>query len=179
MNILIKIRTFLDSISKGLGYVSAFLVVALALLILFNVVSRYAFSSSAIYMQELEWHLFSIIFMLGLGYTLYHDAHVRVDIFYEKFSPFIQSIINIVGVLVFLIPMSLVIIYTSIEPVIYAYDINEGSPDPGGLPYRFIIKSLIPVAFSFLILSSVSFIIKNIEVIALNKKQKHKKEDML
>ncbi|MEJ5169058.1 MAG: TRAP transporter small permease subunit, partial [Arcobacteraceae bacterium] len=80
MNILIKLRTFLDSISKGLGYVSAFLVVALALLILFNVVSRYAFSSSAIYMQELEWHLFSIIFMLGLGYTLYHDAHVRVDI---------------------------------------------------------------------------------------------------
>ncbi|MFA6685585.1 MAG: hypothetical protein WCS26_10070, partial [Arcobacteraceae bacterium] len=78
-----------------------------------------------------------------------------------------------------LIPMSLVIIYTSIEPVIYAYDINEGSPDPGGLPYRFIIKSLIPIAFCFLILSSVSFIIKNIEVIALNKKQKHKKEDML
>ncbi|MDY0326848.1 MAG: TRAP transporter small permease subunit [Arcobacteraceae bacterium] len=179
MNKLIKIRTFLDSISKSLGYISAFFVLFLALLILYNVISRYAFSSSLIFMQELEWHIFSLIFMLGLSYTLYNDAHVRVDIFYEKFSITLQSIINIVGVLVFIIPLCVVIVYTSIESVMYAYDIGEGSPDPGGLPYRFIIKSLIPLAFVLLILSSISFMIKQVENIVFHRQTKHKKEDML
>lgn len=179
MNKLIKIRTFLDSISKSLGYISGFLVVVLALLILYNVISRYLFSSSVIYLQELEWHLFSIIFMLGLSYTLYSDAHVRVDIFYEKFSPTIQGIVNIIGVLFFLIPLSLVIVYTSIEPVMYAYEIKEGSPDPGGLPYRFIIKALIPLSFGLLILSSLAFIIKQIQNIIEHRQNKHSIEDKL
>ncbi|QOG11946.1 TRAP transporter small permease subunit [Arcobacter sp. FWKO B] len=179
MKILNKIKTILDSISKALGAIGAVLVVALAFLILYNVISRYLFSSSFIYLQELEWHLFSIIFMLGLSYTLYSDAHVRVDIFYEKFSPFWQGMVNIIGVVLLLIPLSVVIIYTSIEPVMYAYEIKEGSPDPGGLPYRFIIKALIPLSFALLILSSLAFIIKQVENMVLHRQSKHSIEDKL
>lgn len=179
MKILFNIRTILDYISKTLGAFSAVLVVVLAFLILYNVISRYIFSSSVIYLQELEWHLFSIIFMLGLSYTLYSDAHVRVDIFYEKFSPIWQGIVNILGVLLFIVPFSLVILYTSIEPVMYAYEIKEGSPDPGGLPYRFIIKALIPLSFGLLILSSLAFIIKQIQNIIEHRQNKHSIEDKL
>ncbi|MGI6722880.1 MAG: TRAP transporter small permease subunit [Arcobacteraceae bacterium] len=113
MKVLVKIKNILDSISKILGAISAVLVVLLALLIFYNVLSRYLFSSSLIALQELEWHIFSIIFMLGFGYTMFYDAHVRVDVFYEKFSLKVKSLINIFGVLLFVIPFSIVIIYTS------------------------------------------------------------------
>ncbi|MDY0364998.1 MAG: TRAP transporter small permease subunit [Arcobacteraceae bacterium] len=169
MKVLVKIKNILDSISKILGAIGAVLVVLLALLIFYNVLSRYLFSSSLIALQELEWHIFSIIFMLGFGYTMFYDAHVRVDVFYEKFSLKVKSLINIFGVLLFVIPFSIVIIYTSIEPVIYAYEIAEGSADPGGLPYRFLIKSLVLVAFFFLILSSIGFMIENIFNLVKNK----------
>ena len=169
MKVLVKIKNILDSISKILGAIGAVVVVLLALLIFYNVLSRYLFSSSLIALQELEWHNISIIFMLGFGYTMFYDAHVRVDVFYEKFSLKVKSLINIFGVLLFVIPFSIVIIYTSIEPVIYAYEIAEGSADPGGLPYRFLIKSLVLVAFFFLILSSIGFMIENIFNLVKNK----------
>jgi TRAP-type mannitol/chloroaromatic compound transport system permease small subunit len=114
-------------------------------------------------MQEMEWHLFAIIILYGVGVALQHEAHVRVDFLYDKMSIRTQSLINIVGTILFLMPLSLLILFGSFDFVVDAYTINEISEDPGGLPYRWVIKSMIPVAFGFLLFSATGYILRNIQ----------------
>lgn len=130
-----------------------------------NVVLRYVFNNSSIGLQELQWHLFSSMFLLGIAYTLQHDAHVRVDILYTNFTPKTQALINIIGCLLFIVPISLIIIYYGIDFAYSAYVINEQSGDPGGLTHRFIIKSIIPLSSILLILASTTFIKNNYEAL--------------
>jgi TRAP-type mannitol/chloroaromatic compound transport system permease small subunit len=138
-----------------------FLIIGLLLLTIFNVfidvVLRYAFNNSSIALQEMEWHLFSAMFLLGIAYTLQNDAHVRVDIFYAKFKPKKQALINIIGFVLFILPISLLIAYYGIDFTYNAYEISEQSGDPGGLTYRFIIKSIIPISFILVIISGAFF----------------------
>jgi len=138
-----------------------FLIIGLLLLTIFNVfidvVLRYAFNNSSIALQEMEWHLFSALFLLGIAYTLQNDAHVRVDIFYAKFEPKKQALINIIGFVLFILPISLLIAYYGIDFTYNAYEISEQSGDPGGLTYRFIIKSSIPISFILVIISGAFF----------------------
>ena len=82
----IKFETYIDTISKYAGYMAAFLVVVLSLLVFYDATARYLFASGSIALQEIEWHLFDVIFLLGLSYALKHDKHVRVDIFFEHYS---------------------------------------------------------------------------------------------
>jgi TRAP-type mannitol/chloroaromatic compound transport system permease small subunit len=121
-----------------------------------DVVMRYAFQVSFVFTQELEWHLFAFIFLMGAGYTLLKDGHVRVDIFYQRCSPKAQAWINLLGVLFFLIPGCYMVISTSIPFVHNAWIVMEGSPDPGGIPYRFLLKSCIPVGFILMLLQGLS-----------------------
>ena len=138
-----------------------FLIIGLLLLTIFNVfidvVLRYAFNNSSIALQEMEWHLFSAMFLLGIAYTLQNDAHVRVDIFYAKFKPKKQALINIIGFVLFILPISLLIAYYGIDFTYNAYEISEQSGDPGGLTSRFIIKSIIPISFILVIISGIFF----------------------
>lgn len=122
-------------------------------------------------MQELEWHIFSVVIMFGLGYALNKEAHVRVDFLYDNFKNRTKAYINIIGTLLFLIPLAILIIYGSYEFVMDAYTMNEISQDPGGLTHRWIVKSLIPAGFIFLIYSAIGYIIKNIIIL---KEQKNK-----
>lgn len=133
--------------------------------IFIDVVLRYAFNNSSIGLQEMEWHLFSSMFLLGIAYTLQHDAHVRVDIFYAKFTSKKQAIINLVGFVIFILPISLLITYYGIDFAYSAYAINEQSGDPGGLTHRFIIKSVIPLSFILVIISGGLFAKDNYEVL--------------
>jgi TRAP-type mannitol/chloroaromatic compound transport system permease small subunit len=121
-----------------------------------DVVMRYAFNKSFVFAQELEWHIFAFIFLMGAGYTLLHDGHVRVDILYQRFGYKGKAWTNLLGVVIFLIPGCLMIIMTSWHFVVRAFVVGEGSPDPGGIPYRFIVKGLIPVGFSLLLLQGIS-----------------------
>ena len=105
----------------------------------------------------MEWHLFSAMFLLGIAYTLQNDAHVRVDIFYAKFKPKKQALINIIGFVLFILPISLLIAYYGIDFTYNAYEISEQSGDPGGLTSRFIIKSIIPISFILVIISGAFF----------------------
>jgi len=124
---------------------------------------RYFFHNSSVGMQELEWHLFSVVFLFGIAYSLKENAHVRVDIFYDNMKPQRQALINILGSLLFIIPFTLLIINSGFSFAYEAFSLNETSGDPGGLAYRWIIKSAISVSFIFLIIATISFLLHNLE----------------
>ncbi len=131
---------------------------------------RYVFQSGSIGIQELEWHLFSIIFLIGAAYTLKHDEHVRLDVLYR--SKFIndktRAWIDAFGAIFILLPFCILIVVSTWPFISQAFIHNEASPDPGGLPARWLIKSMIPIGFGLLFLQGIAESIKNI-LIALDK----------
>ena len=139
--------------------------ILLILNVAYDVVMRYVFHDSSIAMQEMEWHIFAVIMLYGTGYALRHNAHVRVDFVYDRLSERKQAWINIMGTIFFLLPLVALVIYGSWEFVMDAYTTNEISQDPGGLPYRWLIKAQIPFAFIFLVLCAIDFILHNISVL--------------
>ena len=152
-------KSFLDTVLDGierfnaaLGRVSAWLVVGLVGLTLYDVTMRYLFRSGSIAAQELEWHLFGIIILLGAAWTLQRDEHVRVDLFYAsaRLSDRHRAIINIAGNLLFLLPFAVLIIWSSVPFVHDAFVRGEISPDPGGLTHRWLLKAVIPLGFGML-----------------------------
>ena len=152
-------------LDKTIKYLSNFTAVILALLVLlvvYDASARYLFSEGSSALQELEWHLFDVVILFGIAYTMREDAHVRVDIFYASFSPKIKAVINMASALFFVLPVSLLIIYIGIDFVVLSFTQNEASSDPGGLEYRFIVKSLLPLAFVFLSLQALKSIKTNL-----------------
>ena len=143
-----------DSIIKWIGYFTAFILAVLVLLVVYDATARYLFSTGSIALQELEWHLFDVVILLSIAYTLRHNAHVRVDIFYDRFSQKTKAFINIVSAIFFILPLSFLIIYMGVGFVEMSFVQNEASSDPGGLKYRWIVKSLMPLAFIFLSLQA-------------------------
>ncbi len=168
--LLEKIDAFFDKTIDIIGRAIAVLLLLMVFNVLYDVVMRYFFHNSSVGMQEMEWHLFSVVMMLGIGYTLNKEAHVRVDFLYDDFKHSSKAYINIFGTLFFILPLAVLIIYGSFEFVMDSYTLNEISQDPGGLPYRWIVKSLIPLGFIFLIYSSIGYIIKNILVLKKDEK---------
>jgi TRAP-type mannitol/chloroaromatic compound transport system permease small subunit len=132
--------------------------------VFYDSIMRYFFNTGSIAMQEMEWHLFSVVFLFGMAYTLKEDGHVRVDILYDLFSPRWKATVNIGGALLLLIPLCLLIIEGSFWYVHEAFSSGEISGDPGGLGYRWLIKSVIPVSFVFLVISTIGFVLHNINI---------------
>ncbi|MFW5451755.1 MAG: TRAP transporter small permease subunit [Methylophagaceae bacterium] len=159
-----SIITIIDAITEWVGHTASWLVLAMVLLICYDVTMRYFFHQGSVALQELEWHLFALIFLLGSAYTLKHNQHVRVDIVYQ--SRFIsdkqRALINIFGTLFLLLPFCLLILITSWPFVENAFNYHEGSPDPGGLPYRYLLKGSLLVAFGLLVLQGLAEMLKNI-----------------
>lgn len=146
MNLLLKP---LELAILALGWVARAAILALVLLVAANVLLRYAFSWSLVGLQEVEWHLISPIALLGMAYAVYHRADVRVDFLYDRFSPQTQAAIDVLsGVLT--LAVGAIIAWLAVPYVMQAYDIGEGSPDPGGLPWRYLLKAFIPLGFSLL-----------------------------
>jgi len=135
------------------------------------VAMRYLFQSGSVALQELEWHIFSLIFLLGAAYTFKHGDHVRVDVFYQSrfMSNRHRAMVNFIGGLVFLIPFCILVIAGSVPFIESAYNFSEGSPDPGGLPYRFILKSAIPVGFFLLLLQGIAAMLSSFQVLRAEK----------
>ena len=159
---LVKFEQFYNRVSDVIGYISAVLMILMMINVFYDVIMRYFFRSGSIASQEMEWHLFSAMFLLGISYTLKEDGHVRVDLIYDNLSKKKQAVINIVGTIIFLIPFSLLIAFGSIDFVAEAFNIGEISGDPGGLTHRWIIKAIIPFSFFLLVMSSIGFVIKNL-----------------
>jgi len=155
----------IGKIIDALGNFCSILMLLMIANVFFDVIMRYFFNDVSIGMQELEWHLFAAMFMFGIAYTLKEDAHVRVDIFYDKMSARKQSMINIFGALFFALPITTVILYYSIDYTFEAYQMGEGSADPGGLPHRWIVRSVIPTSSVFLILAIIHVVLSNIQTL--------------
>lgn len=156
MSWLVKTDKFLAAIAHGCGIVATLTLVLMLANVAFNVIMRYVFNDVSIGLQELEWHLFSICFLLGVPYAMRKDGHVRVDIIYESCSDRVKAHINLWGVVFLAMPIYLLIIYYGYFFALESYELGEGSGDPGGLPYRWIIKSMITVSGIFALLGSLS-----------------------
>ena len=156
----------IDKIIEKVKSLCSWLSFLLVILITVDVFLRYIFNFSSASLYELEWHFFAAIFLLGSSVTLQNDEHVRVDVFYNRLSKKNKEVINLLGNIFFLVPFSLVIFYTSIPFVTDSFVILESSPDPGGLPFRFIIKSIIPFSFFLLATIGVINITKNVKNIS-------------
>ena len=162
---------WIDILNEWVGKCVAWVTFLVVIAVFTDVVMRYAFKISFVFTQELEWHLFSFIFLIGAGYTLLKDGHVRVDIFYQRLSPKAQAWVNLAGVLLFLLPGCYMIIATSMNFVYNSLIIMEGSPDPGGIPFRFILKSCIPAGFLLVTLQGISLGIKSLFIIIGKEKE--------
>jgi len=144
---LIQAERALNRFSDMLGFVSAILFLLMLVNVFIDVVMRYAFNDVSIAMQEMEWHLFAAMFMLGVPYTLRAEGHVRVDLIFERVSEKAQAWTDIFGCLLLLMPFCLLVGYYGIDFAYEAFDLGETSGDPGGLSHRWIIKAVIPFAF--------------------------------
>ena len=164
LKLINKTSAILEYVCEVSGKTIAWLVLFMVLLVCYDVTMRYLFKGGSITLQELEWHIFSVIFLLGIAYTFKHDDHVRLDLFYQ--SRFMDDIkrawVNIFGGILFLIPFCLLIIISSWPFVYQSFIHGEGSPDPGGLPFRWLLKSAIPLGFFLLLLQGIADIFKNL-----------------
>ncbi|MDX1423175.1 MAG: TRAP transporter small permease subunit [Kiloniellales bacterium] len=144
-----RIGLALEAVVEWAGKLTMWIALAMVLLIATNVIMRYLFSIGPVALQELEWHLMAPVALIGSSYTLRHHSHVRIDIFYEKFGQRTRALVNLL-VAISLLVVSLLIFELSLDFVYQAYVIGEGSPDPGGLPHRFLLKAVIPLGFALL-----------------------------
>ncbi len=167
MQYFIKLARYIDNLSESIGRAASWLVIAMVLLVCYDVTMRFVFLQGSVALQELEWHLFALVFLLGGAYTLKHDGHVRVDILSNSkwMTTKRYAWINIFGAAIFLIPFCFLVIISSIDFVANSIKFSESSPDPGGLPYRYLLKSVIPIAFIFLLLQGVASIIHNVLIV--------------
>lgn len=150
----------LESIVDWTGRATAWICLFIVVLVAFNVILRYVFRMGPVALQELEWHLMSPIALIGMSYAMRHNAHVRVDIFYERFSPKLQTLIDMLSALLTVV-VSIIIIKLSLGFVEQAYAIGEGSPDPGGLPHRFLLRAFIPLGFTLLAIQAVAQLLRS------------------
>lgn len=165
MEVLKSIAKFIDAINERVGRGVSWVTVLLVAVVFTDVVMRKVINTSFVFTQELEWHLFAFIFLMGAGYTLLYDGHVRVDIIYQRLSTKGQAWVNFVCCFVFLFPGCFLVIYTSLDFVANSFAVLEGSPDPGGIPLRFILKACIPAGFFLFALQGVSLMLKSLFVI--------------
>ena len=147
--------SLINKLTDVVGRSIAWLTALMALITMAVVVLRYAFDQGAIVLQESVTYLHGVVFMLGIPYALKENAHVRVDLFYSRWSPRTQAAINLGGHLLFLIPVSLFILIYSWDYVAASWRIREGSPEVGGIPAVFLLKSLLPLMSAALLLQGV------------------------
>ena len=155
-----RIDAWQDAFGRGLSW----LMLAMVLVVFGDVIMRYLINKSWVFTQELEWYLFAITYLMGAGYVMLWDEHVRVDIVYSRLTPRKKALVDFVLLWVFFFPSCLLIIYTTWPFFRNATMVLEGSPDPGGIPARWALKGVIILAFALLIIQGISQTIKNFYV---------------
>lgn len=156
------LRARIERFTDLTGRATSWLVLVIVVLMATNVLLRYLFSYGSVWAQELEWHLLAPLILFGMSYALLHGEHVRVDVLYANFSPRKKLYVDLLSA-VLSIAISLVIIALSVKYVQQSWVIGEQSSDPGGLPYRWALKALIPLGFLFLILQSLALVLGAVE----------------
>ncbi len=169
MRSLQRISAAIDRLNDRIGSAIQWLSLVMVVVGAFNAIARYAgrFTSASLSSNaylELQWYLFSLIFLMGAAYGLNHDYHVRVDVLYERLERRARAWIDLIGSVLFLVPFAVMMLWVSWGPVARSWGILETSPDPGGLP-RYPIKTVILVSFFLLLLQGISQIVKNAAIL--------------
>ena len=160
---------FVDGMTSRLGRFISWLTLCMVLIGAYNAIARYLGRfihtnlSSNLYL-ELQWYLFSLIFLLGAAYALKEDAHVRVDVVYGRLRSKAKAKINVIGSALMLLPFCVFVLWVSWPSIRNSWIVREGSPDPSGLP-RYPIKAVIIVAFVLLVLQGISQLLKDVAVL--------------
>ncbi|MEG3640799.1 TRAP transporter small permease subunit [Magnetococcus sp. PR-3] len=157
----VAIADKMDAVVINIGKLAWWLNVVLILVIITQVVLRYGFSMGMVVFEELQWHLYAGAMMLGIPYALTQDAHIRVDVLHQRFSPKWKRIVEIVGILLFLLPFAIIVFHHSLDFVYEAWRVSERSDAPTGLGMRWLIKGVIPFSFGLLIMAAVSRLIRD------------------
>lgn len=151
---LLKLVDRIDLAVDLVGRLVAWAVVGLVLLVAFNVLARYMFSAGTVALQELEWHLMAVLALFGMSYGINRGEEVRVDMLYARYGPRTKAAVDVLaGILTVIV--AIVFCKLSFAYVAQSYSYGEGSPDPGGLPYRYGLKAMLTIGFAFLALQGI------------------------
>ena len=165
MNALLKFSGLIDALSERVGRAAIWLILIVVIISAGNAVSRFALNLSSNAMLEIQWYLFSAVFLFCAAYVLKRNEHIRIDVVTGRFSDRVQNWIDVFGILVFLLPMAILIAWLSWPVFVLAWNSGEGSPSPGGL-IRWPVRLMVPIGFALLILQAISELIKRIAFLA-------------
>ncbi len=160
-----QIAQTIDTLSEWTGRAVSWLTLLMVIVTIAIVALRYLFNTGWIAMQESVTYLHATVFMLGIAYTLRHDGHVRVDIFYRKMSARRRAWVDLLGTVLLLLPTCVFILWVSWDYVAASWALREGSREAGGLPGVFLMKSLIPLTATLILLQGVSMALRSVMVI--------------
>ncbi len=160
-----EVARWLELINEWIGRGIAWLTLLMVIITFTVVVLRYGFDLGSIAMQESIIYLHALNFMLGAAFTLKHDAHVRVDIFYQRMGPRRRAWVDLLGTLLLLMPVCGFIFWSSWGYVADAWSVREGSGEAGGLPYVYLLKSILLLMPSLLVLQGIVIILKSLQII--------------
>lgn len=161
MRLLLAFSRTVDALNERVGRLASWVILACVLISAGNAVARYGFSLSSNAFLEIQWYLYSIVFLGAAGYTLKHNAHVRVDLVSRRLSARARAWIDVAGTLAMLLPAGLVLLWFGWQAFVESYRVGEVSADAGGL-LRWPIKLLVPLAFLLLLLQGASEAIKRL-----------------
>jgi len=153
------LATLIEGAIDRIGGLTAWIALVMIGLVATNVLLRYAFSFGSVWAQELEWHLMAALILLGMSHALQRGENVRVDLFYNHYSPRTKRLVDVISALL-LITVSLLFIWLSLGYVEQSRSISEGSPDPGGIPLRWLVKALIPLGYGLLVLQQLAQLLR-------------------
>lgn len=146
----------IESFITAIGRICSWSIAALLVAIVAQVLLRYIFGKSFTVLEDSLWYLFSMTLVLGLSYTMTSDGHVRVDFLYQGYSPKTKRIVDLIGILLFLVPLYAFLAWHGWEYAAKSFAINERSPNPGGMPWLWLVKGLLPLSCLLLLLESVA-----------------------
>lgn len=146
----------IDNVIKKIGSVISWFWIALIVVICVNVFMKNALGQGSVRFEEIQWHIYSALFLLGLSYTMTFDDHVRVDLLHENFNLRTKAWVEVVGIIVFLLPFLIMLLYFTWPFVIKAFTDGERSSSPAGLAYYWIIKSTLVIGLALLLATSIS-----------------------
>lgn len=144
---------WVDRLTRRVGEAVSWIWVGLLAIIVVNVIMRYLFAEGRIEFEEIQWHLYSIGFLLGIPYAYTTDSHIRVDVLREKFAPETLAWIELYGTLLLMVPFVVLVLVASVPFIAYSFETAEISEAPGGLPFRWAIKSFLAIGFALLLLN--------------------------
>ena len=162
METLLRFGSFLDRWIVRIGKIAAWSSLALIAVIIFDVITRRFLVLGSTKLQELEWHIHTVLFMFCLGFAYMKDAHVRIDLVRERLGERTQWWIELIGCVLFLAPYCIIVLYFGVDWWDRSFEVNETSDSATGLPYRWLIKAVLPLAFIVLLTSAIAMSIRKI-----------------